>query len=143
MSNHWQKAYRLQKEIERYQATGVFHRYSPIFPRVLLTDGMLHLCTHGECFWLADCIASLQQHRKVRECEQLKEHCQFWIVEKDCRDVTTLICTWDKNKIVLKEEIGITDFLLTEARIWVNKTWLSPDAGRDDWFWLFFLPSEY
>ena len=50
------------------QCTGTeaYHRWSPLFPKTVLTDGVKWLAENAECFWLMDVIGSVQQMPKIK-----------------------------------------------------------------------------
>ncbi|NJL42457.1 MAG: hypothetical protein HC856_01605 [Pseudanabaena sp. RU_4_16] len=124
-------------DLEQFTGTTQYYRYSPLFRRMVLTDGTRYLAEVGECYWLFDHIASLQAHPAIKEHPELKD-IQFWRLEVREDQAATLTCEWDKGKTVYIEEISFTDFPLDHVRIWIAPTWLENGLVQ-----VALLPSEY
>ena len=52
-----------QSNLAQFTGTEAYHRWSPLFPRMVLTDGAMFVAKHGGtsgAFWLMDAIVSHQ-----------------------------------------------------------------------------------
>lgn len=79
---------------------------------ILHTEGMQHVCTECQCFWLLDVVASHQTKRAVRA-----ERFQLWRIERGKRNPSacTVTCRRDTNdKPVVTQRIPFTDFPFPE-----------------------------
>lgn len=112
--------------------TSGYHRWSPLFRRHVLTDGVKTLCEMAECYWLADAIASY--HGTCRKDAALYDM-QFWNLKKNDNGGATLTCSRDKGDVAITQEIECTDFPLDEIDIWVSR--------GDETTWVLMLTSEY
>ena len=80
----------------------------------------------GEAYWLIDAIASYQIYPYVRNLG-----IQFWkLAVNQENNTATLICERDKNDVVVKQEIGFTEFPLENITLYLAERTLM-------------LPSEY
>lgn len=112
-----------------FTGTEKWHRYSPLFPKVLLTDGALYLAQEGGAFWLMDLIASSQINKQVK-----KEPFQVWrlMVHKD--NSATITGEDGNGNVIYTQYIEKTDFPLDSIDIW---------AGQEEEHLIILLPSEY
>jgi hypothetical protein len=91
------------------------------------TSGIKYLVEAAECLWLLDCIASYQTINLLSYLN-LKEF-QIWrLLVRETSGV--LICEWDTNLEVLRQEIPYTDFPLPDVKVYLVEKVLM-------------LPSEY
>lgn len=124
-------------ELAGFTGTSQWHRWSPLFPKMLLTDGALHVAEKGGehgAFWLMDAIAShqpkLQKHPRFQEA-------QFWKLSVKPDKSAVLECVEDTGCApAVTQEIGYTDFDLDELRLYCMP------AG-DGVHYTILLPSEY
>jgi hypothetical protein len=125
-------------DLAQFTGTQSWHRWSPLFPNMLLTDGVLYLAEKGQCFWLMDAIASHQPDLLKNE---WAEQAQFWELTVDLDAHTAvLICREDSDKApAVTQVIEYTDFDLDTIKIWVMPTG-RPNGGVD---YVLLLPSEY
>ncbi len=80
------------------------------------TDGIKYLAHEANCYWLLDAIAS-HQTKKLLSNPKLKEF-QIWHLQiKENSGV--LICEWDTNQEVLRQEIEYTDFPLSHIKLYL------------------------
>jgi len=126
-------------ELAQFIGTESYTRYSPLFPRMLLTEGALFVAKNGGtsgAFWLADAIASHQP--KALKNPRLRD-IQFWnlkVTEKDGSKSAVLTCRADKGeKPFITQQIEYTDFDLPEIDLWVGPV--------DEKSYCILLPSEY
>ena len=128
-----------QSELAQFTGTECYHRWSPLFPRMVLTDGAKFVADNGGkhgAYWLADAIAS-HQPRALKN-ERLRE-IQFWkltVKEKNGRKSAILTCRVDSGEEpAITQRIDYTDFDLPEIDLWVGPV----DENR----FVLLLPSEY
>ena len=128
--------------LSSFMGTTQYHRYSPLFPRFLLTDGALYLAKKCEAYWLFEMIGSYQTHPTIQNNRQLSQY-QFWYL--DVQDNQGVIrCEWDKGKTVLEQSILFTDFPLDTIRIWVSPYFPDQEALKQKRpYQVAMLPSEY
>ena len=96
-------------------ATGTesYHRFSILFPKLVMTDGVYQLCNDAQCFWLMDVIGSYQ-HKLLP-----KEDFQVWrLTVKDRSGV--VVATDGNAKELARQEIEYTDFPLDEIKFFVQ-----------------------
>lgn len=125
-------------QLRGFTGTENWYRWSPLFPRVLLTDGTKYVAeTAGEqgAYWLMDAIASyqpeLQKKRKMQDF-------QLWTLAVNEKDKTAvLMCQEDSHKApVITQDIDHTDFDVPELRLYC----MPAGDGKSK---VILLPSEY
>jgi hypothetical protein len=126
----------IQAGLANFTGTEQYHRFSVLFSRHIITDGVKWLCDNTGCYWLLDAIAS--HHARCMKDPQLKQ-IQFWTLTVHPKDtkrkhMATLTCARDEGDNAFKQEILYTDFPMPEIKLWVQ-----PNAGN----FVIFLPSEY
>lgn len=91
--------------------TGSEDRYRDTLALNLLsTDGIHHLCTEANCFWLIDLVGSHQFNRRVKA-----EEFQLWRIERRGEQGALATCRRDTNdKPLCRQEIEFTDFPFPE-----------------------------
>ena len=89
------------------------------------TEGMQYLAEEANCYWLLDAIASHQTKQFLLN-PKLREF-QIWHLQvQDNSGV--LICEWDTNQEVLRQEIEYTDFPLSHIKLYlVEKVLMLPN----------------
>ena len=108
----------IKNGLGQFCGTEGYHRWSILFPRVVLTDGAKWLAENAGCYWLADAIASWQP--KCRK-DELLRGIQFWTLRVDAeKKNAVLICERDAGDEFLRQEIPYTDFPLPEVKLWVE-----------------------
>lgn len=114
-----------------------WHRWSPLFPKMLLTDGAQYVAENGGehgAYWLMDAIASHQP--KLQKNPRLRD-AQFWKLAVREDKSATLECVEDSNcPPVVQQEIDYTDFDLNELKLYCMP------AG-DGIHYTILLPGEY
>jgi hypothetical protein len=128
-----------QAELGQFFGTEGYTRWSPLFRRMVLSDGAKFVADNGGAhgaYWLFDAIASHQP--KALKNEMLRE-IQFWtleVVEKNGRKSAVLTCRTDKGeKPVITQRIDYTDFDLPEIDLWVEPL--------DENTYVILLPTEH
>ncbi len=128
-----------QSQLDHFSGTDGYIRWSPLFPRMVLTDGAKFVADNGGtsgAYWLMDAIASHQP--KAMKDERLRE-IQFWkltVTEKDGWKSAVLTCRADSGeKPAITQRIEYTDFDLAEIDLWVGPV--------DERTYCILLPSEY
>lgn len=96
--------------LDQFCGTERYHKFSILYPRLVLTDGVKFLCVEAECFWLMDIIGSYQK-------QLAKEPFQVWkLVVADRKAVVT--CIDGNDKEVVRQEVGYTDFPLESIELY-------------------------
>jgi hypothetical protein len=128
-----------QDQLIQFTGTEGYIRWSPLFPRMVLTDGAKFVADNGGtsgAYWLMDAIASHQP--KALKNERLRE-IQFWnltVTEKNGRKSAVLTCRADSGeKPAITQRIEYTDFDLPEIDLWVGP--------MDEKHFVIMLPGEY
>jgi len=106
-------------------------RYPWLRSRFLLTEGAKYLAETAKAFWLMDAIASHQTNTKVAE-----EPFQVWKLAVDEKKQATLTCTDGNETVLVRQEIPLTDFPLSEITLYAEQS--DYLAGR-----VMMLTSEY
>lgn len=89
------------------------------------TEGMQYLAEEASCYWLLDAIAS-HQTQKLLSNPKLREF-QIWHLQVK-ENSGVLICEWDTNQEVLRQEIEYTDFPLSHIKLYlVEKVLMLPN----------------
>ena len=91
------------------------------------TEGIKYLADSTNCYWLLDAIAS-HQTKKFLSNPNLREF-QIWYLQVK-ENSGILICEWDTNQEVLRQEVLYTDFPLPNIKLYLVEKVLM-------------LPSEY
>lgn len=113
-----------------------FHRFSSLFRKHLITDGVKYLCDNADCFWLVDAIAS-HHGSCMKDPKGMLQERQFWTLKKNKTGRgAKLICERDTGDVAITQKIPFTDFPLTEIKLWA-----APSGGGEHI--TIFLPSEY
>lgn len=115
-------------DLTQFTGTEAYHRWSMLFPRIVLTDGTKYLAEEAGAYWLMDVIASHIPSIKgdyfaIATLEKAKKNWKFALAD----DVPA-------TKVYAKQTIEFSDFPLDEIKLYVIK--------QDD-LWVILLPSEY
>lgn len=124
-------------ELHQFTGTESWHRWSPLFPKMLLTDGARFVAEKGGAhgaYWLMDAIAShqpeLQKNPRLRDA-------QFWKLSVKPDKSAVLECTEDSDcPPAVTQEIDYTDFDLSELKLYCMPV-------GDGMHYTILLPSEY
>ena len=131
-----------ETELRNFTGTEGYTRWSSLFPKMVLTDGALHVAEHGGeqgAIWLMDAIASHQPALQRHSDERLRDM-QFWKLTVNADKSAVLTCVPDTDEPpVVEQHIPFTDFDLSEIELWVAPT----DDGRGGLLWVLYLPSEH
>lgn len=100
---------------------------------VVLSEGVVYLCTHAKAFWLAEAISSYLTQPHVRS-----ESFQLWKLNTLCPGSAAVLSMTDGNgsKPIVVQNIPYTDFILDEIKLYVVANGDGPD-------WVMMLPGEY
>ena len=128
-----------QSQLDQFTGTEGYLRWSPLFRRMVLTDGAKFVAENGGtngAFWLMDAIASHQP--KALKNEMLRD-IQFWtleVKERDGRKSAVLTCRTDSDeKPTIIQKIEYTDFDLPKIDLWVEPL--------DENTYVILLPNEH
>lgn len=128
-----QLAAELEANLPHFTGTEIYTnlRYPWLRSRFLLTDGAKYLAETAKAFWLMDAIASHQTNKQVAA-----EPFQVWNLTVNEQKQATLTCTDGNETALVRQEIPLTDFPLSEITLYAEQ---SDDlAGR-----VVMLTSEY
>ena len=117
----------LSDNLSQFIGTEHWHRFSPLFPKFLLTDGTKYLAEKAGAYWLMDAIASHVRSYKSAgfAIVTLKKKGDLWVLR---------ISDDDPGQTLASQVIEFSDFPLDEIKLYVI------DDGTD---WTILLPSEY
>lgn len=114
-------------DLKQFTGTEQWHRYSPLFPTMLLTDGAKYLAEEAGAYWLMDMIGSylpkIQDGFAVAKLSVADNKGKFTLADDDPAGTT-----------FAEQTVEYTDFPLDEIKLYVI-------AEGDNWVVL--LPSEY
>jgi len=106
-------------DLSGFTGTEAWHRWSPLFPKMTLTDGALYVAENGGkhgAFWLMDAIASYQPTLNSKP--NLQDF-QLWTLEVFPDKTARLVCQADSNLPPEVEQIiEYTDFDLSTFSVY-------------------------
>lgn len=125
-------------ELMGFTGTERWHQWSPIFPRMLMTDGAKYVAENGGqdgAYWLMDAIASYQP--ALNKMQSLRQF-QLWTLEVDTANRTAVLqCREDSDlPPIVTQKFDHTDFDLPDLRLYCMP---AGDGERRT----ILLPSEY
>jgi hypothetical protein len=127
--------------LNQFTGTEGYHRWSVLFPNMLLTDGAMYVAENGGqsgAYWLMDAIASHQPALRKHKDTRLQDM-QFWFLKVSPDKKAVLECwadTGEGEKPVVVQKIEYSDFDLPEIKLYVGPV---EEGGRR----VILLPSEY
>lgn len=124
-------------QLAQFTGTSGWHRFSQLFPRLLLTDGAKYIAENAGsagAYWLMDAIGSYQPQLLKK---QPFRNAQFWKLEVRPDKTARLTCVKDSDMPPEVEQfIEYTDFDMPECRLYC----MPVDANGN---YTVLLPSEY
>jgi hypothetical protein len=116
----------LTNDMRQFYGTEEFHRFSVLFPKVVLTDGAKYLADNAEAYWLMDMIAS---HIRALKGDG------FGVAKLQVENNKGIFTLDDGNdNIKARQEIPYTDFPMSSIKLYV---------ADNEFAWTILLPSEY
>jgi hypothetical protein len=103
----------LKLELEQFSGSEIRFEYNFLWEKLLLTEGVKHLCEKAECYWLLNLIASYQD--EILEIEEF----QVWHLYKNGGNWRLTCSDGNGKNLISAEEISYSDFPLEEIKIWV------------------------
>jgi hypothetical protein len=102
----------LESTLRQFTGSEHYYAYSPLFRKVLLTDGAKYLCETAGAYWLADLIAShLHNYDDTFASVKLVKREKDWLLTLD-----------DGNgHIFASQEIEYSDFPLDSIMLFVGE----------------------
>lgn len=104
-------------DLRQFTGTEKWHRWSKLFPNMLLTDGAKYVAENGGkhgAYWLMDAIASYQGAAEIKKQPALQQF-QLWTLEVAPDKTARLTCRADGDlPAAIEQAIEYTDFDLTE-----------------------------
>ena len=126
-------------DIAQFYGTERYHRWSPLFRNMVLTDGAEYVAENGGAhgaYWLMDAIASWQPELRKHADQRLRDM-QFWTLTVHEDKSAELVCLADNGEPpAAQQHIEYTDFDLPTIDLWVGP--VEEDRKR-----VIMLPSEY
>jgi hypothetical protein len=116
----------LESDLKQFTGTDEYHRWSVLFPNILLTDGAKYLAEKAGAYWLMDLIGSWQQNITGTDF-------QVWRLTKT-GDKAVVVCDNGNGYILARQHISYTDFPLDEVNLYAVQ-------GMGDL--VIMLPGEY
>ena len=114
-------------DLSQFYGTEHYYRYSPLFPKLLLTDGAKYLAEEAGAYWLMDMVGSylskVTDEFAIVSLVKGESGAKFSITDDVPPDVT-----------YASQEIEYTDFPLPEIKMYLCK---------QDAYWVLMLTSEY
>jgi hypothetical protein len=124
-------------DLAQFTGTAGWHKWSPLFPKMTLTDGARYVAEHGGengAYWLMDAIASHQP--ELLKNPRLQD-AQFWTLSVNPDKTAKLTCVEDSDcPPCVEQHIDYTDFDLNELRLYCMPL-------GDGAHYTILLPSEY
>jgi hypothetical protein len=122
----------IENGLANFYGTEQYHKFSMLFSKHLITDGVKYLANTAECYWLLDIICSY--HRKcMNDPKRMLQDFQVWtLTVKDGKG--KVICERDTGDVAIKQIIESTNFPLSEIKLYV--------MPRGDGSYIILLPSE-
>jgi hypothetical protein len=114
----------IEAELKQFTGSTILYKH---WLGLKYTDGIKYLAEETSCYWLLDAIFS-HQTKQFLSNPNLQEF-QIWHLRVE-NNSGVLICEWDTNQEVLRQEIEYTDFSLKQIKLYLIETVLM-------------LPSEY
>lgn len=105
-------ATQLLSDLAHFTGSEAYHRWSQLFPRIVMTDGAKYLAEEAECFWLMDVIAShmISHQNQPFAVAKLQQVDGKWLFTLD-----------DGNgNIFARQEIEFSTFPLDSVRLFVE-----------------------
>lgn len=115
----------LENELAQFTGSLTVTRYSPLFPWLVITEGVSHLARRAECFWLLDAIAT-HLHMVQRDESFVAIH---------FKDTTKLTVEDGNGSVYLEQVFEWTTFPFEDFTFF---------AGRNEFGgWTLMLTTEY
>ncbi|MGD1871569.1 MAG: DUF6876 family protein [Mastigocoleus sp.] len=113
---------KIAEEMNAFCGSSILYKY---YLGLKYTEGIQYLAQEANCYWLLDAIAS-HQTQELLSNPQLREF-QIWHLRVE-ENSGVLICEWDTNQEVLRQEIEYTDFPLSHIKLYlVEKVLMLPN----------------
>jgi hypothetical protein len=115
----------LEQALRHFTGSEALTRYSPVFPWLVITDGVIYLAETAGCYWLLDEIAA----------HLLNVHPDESFVAIHLKDTTKLTVEDGNGSVYLEQVFEWTTFPFDDFTFF---------AGRNELGgWTLMLPSEY
>ena len=117
-----ESAEQINAKLRRFVGSDIIYKH---WLGIKYTSGIKYLAEAAECFWLLDTIAS-HQNANLLSLPQLREF-QIWhLIVQEKSGI--LICEWDTDQEVLRQEVPYTNFPLPRVKLYlVEKVLLLPN----------------
>lgn len=120
----------LRTQLAQFTGSSTFTRHA-FMPRMLLTEGIVHLANTAAAHWRTDAIGSYLLDKRAQQ-----ELFQVWqlSVHPLSRSAVLTMTDGNSSEPITTQKIDYTDFPLAEIELW-----LVADSER----WVLMLPTEY
>ena len=136
----------IKSSLNQFTGSEQFHKFSVLFPRHVLSDGVKWLAENLDCYWLCDLVASYHG-RCMKDPKNMLQGMQFWTLtvhppeERISRNgnpkpMAKVICERDTGDVAFKQKIPYTDFPLTSIKLYCA-------PSGDGVHYTIYLPSEH
>lgn len=130
-------------DLNQFTGTEEYHKFSILFRRHVLTDGVKHVAEKCGAFWMMDAICSY--HPKVMKNQMLQEM-QIWKFKKTKGSSGILTCWKDTGpgeKPLITQKIDYTNFFDKFDGDEISFYVIPGETIEDGNLWVILLPSEY
>lgn len=122
----------LEQGLAHYYGSETFTGMGPLFPGIVMSEGVSFLAEKAGAYWLADAIAShIVTNASLRE---KTGSIMFWNLKVEDGSAVLTVRRDSGEPVLVRQEIGYTDFPLDEIDIW---------AGQNGQGYTLYLPSEH
>jgi hypothetical protein len=147
MTTEYEKPTLLESDLAQFHGTTQYYRSPQPWIPFLYTDGVHHLATKAEAYWILDLIGSWQAEAPIRNDSRLQDM-QFWTLTVNRDRTAQMRCDRDEGNTAIEQKIEYTDFPLPEIRFYLHHMWCywqfsgtGPRKTSD--YGVLILPSEY
>lgn len=130
---------KIRSALAQFTGTLEYHRWSGLFRRCVLTDGVLCMAEMCGAFWLMDLIASHQRPGLMEKCRGL----QCWRLKSDGHGGAAATCDDGDGNVFASQEIPFTDFPFEAFEDGVARLYVSDQEVGGEALKVVLLPSEY
>jgi len=113
--------------LAQFTGTETYHRWSPIFPKAVATDGVIYLAEQCHSFWLLDVIGSVLPLPKVKS--------EAFLTAIFSKEQGKVVIDDGDGNVLYVQEIASPTFPLDEIRLFVT--------DGEEGMRVIMLPSEY
>ena len=113
--------------LPQFSGSEAYHRWSPLFQKTVLTDGVKWLAQNAECFWLMDIIGSVQPLPKIKS--------EAFLTVSYNKEKGEIVIDDGNGNVLYEQDVVSSTFPLDEIKLFVT--------DGEDGYRIIMLPSEY